>query len=159
MYCPKCGHEQAAEDVRFCPRCGFSLAEVTGLLERDGEHLPPPERRPRDAWYFLLAVLPLLVLALLAGRLGLDGIPEIFGILALVSLLIGAVRALYVAATGRRTRREAAPDTARVEAPGQRALPLYVPPVDVPRSEFDTGEIIEPPSVTEHTTRHLEPER
>ena len=158
MFCPKCGHEQADDDVRFCSRCGFSLGEVPGLLERGGELPPPPKRRARDAAYFLAAVVPLLILALIAGRVGLDGIPEVFGILALISLLIGVVRALYVALSGGRAHSEAVPATGRVEPPQQHALPLYTPPVDLPRERFDTGEIAEPPSVAEHTTRHLERE-
>jgi hypothetical protein len=28
MFCPHCGQEQISEEIRFCPRCGFLLADV-----------------------------------------------------------------------------------------------------------------------------------
>jgi hypothetical protein len=36
MFCPKCSQAQPAEDLRFCPRCGFPLVAVKELLGRDG---------------------------------------------------------------------------------------------------------------------------
>jgi hypothetical protein len=35
MFCPKCSQAQPAEDLRFCPRCGFPLAAVKELLGRE----------------------------------------------------------------------------------------------------------------------------
>ena len=32
MYCPKCGHQQVSDDMRFCSRCGFQLTGVAELL-------------------------------------------------------------------------------------------------------------------------------
>jgi len=58
--------------------------------------------------------------------------------------------------------RQTAP--AQLSPPDHRA-PGSLPPVGTspvvvpPRARFDTGEIEQPPSVTEHTTRHLEQER
>ena len=37
MFCPKCSQAQPAEDLRFCPRCGFPLAAVKELLGREEE--------------------------------------------------------------------------------------------------------------------------
>ena len=37
MYCPGCGYQTAAGQVRFCPGCGFRLDGVTELLAREGE--------------------------------------------------------------------------------------------------------------------------
>ena len=36
MFCPKCSQPQPAEDVRFCPRCGFPVREVKELVTREG---------------------------------------------------------------------------------------------------------------------------
>src|ERR687892_297233 len=36
MYCPQCGQQQVSDEVRFCPRCGFQLGSVTGLLVTGG---------------------------------------------------------------------------------------------------------------------------
>lgn len=35
MFCPKCSQIQPAEDLRFCPRCGFPLAAVRELFGRE----------------------------------------------------------------------------------------------------------------------------
>ena len=32
MYCPKCSREEAADEIRFCPKCGFPLDAVRALL-------------------------------------------------------------------------------------------------------------------------------
>lgn len=100
------------------------------------------------------------VFALLAELGEIDGGPEIFGLLGVLMLLIGALRLIYVLAFKDRRGRPSTPplaqQTSRIEAPQQHALPApYAPPVGVPRSRFDTGETVAPPSVTEHTTRHL----
>ena len=36
MFCPKCSLPQPAEDLRFCPRCGFHIREVKELVGREG---------------------------------------------------------------------------------------------------------------------------
>ncbi|HWS87625.1 MAG TPA: hypothetical protein VN282_11715 [Pyrinomonadaceae bacterium] len=35
MFCPKCSQTQPAEDLRFCPRCGFPLLAVQELILRE----------------------------------------------------------------------------------------------------------------------------
>ena len=35
MFCPKCSQSQPAEDLRFCPRCGFPLSAVQELVLRE----------------------------------------------------------------------------------------------------------------------------
>jgi hypothetical protein len=35
MFCPKCSQAQPAEDLRFCPRCGFPLVAVKELVGRE----------------------------------------------------------------------------------------------------------------------------
>src|SRR5215207_11053331 len=39
MFCPKCSQAQPAEDLRFCPRCGFPLVAVKELLGREERHV------------------------------------------------------------------------------------------------------------------------
>jgi hypothetical protein len=53
MYCPKCSQQQAADDVRFCARCGFPLGGVreliagSGLAPSAGPHAPALSPRQR----------------------------------------------------------------------------------------------------------------
>ena len=35
MFCPKCSQPQPAEDLRYCPRCGFPVREVKELVGRE----------------------------------------------------------------------------------------------------------------------------
>lgn len=36
MFCPRCNQEQISEDVKFCSRCGFPLSLVPELLANSG---------------------------------------------------------------------------------------------------------------------------
>ena len=45
MFCPKCSQQQAADEVRFCSRCGFPLGGVKELLPR-GPRTPAPAPTP-----------------------------------------------------------------------------------------------------------------
>src|SRR5215475_15839413 len=50
MYCPRCGHHTASDNVRFCPGCGFSMDSVAKMLANNGfspadEETPPPKPR------------------------------------------------------------------------------------------------------------------
>jgi hypothetical protein len=36
MYCPKCGQQQIADEMRFCSRCGFQLEVVNSLIATGG---------------------------------------------------------------------------------------------------------------------------
>jgi len=49
MFCPKCSQVQSAEDLRFCPRCGFPLAAVRELLGRE-EGRGAGAAGAEDAW-------------------------------------------------------------------------------------------------------------
>ena len=50
MYCPKCGQQQASEEVFFCSRCGFKLDVVRALVagEHDGALMTTSRPTSRD---------------------------------------------------------------------------------------------------------------
>lgn len=164
MFCPKCGQEQATEVPNFCSRCGFPLTQVTSLLERGGAPGDTQENKPRAktrrfGLWLLRAAFALLVLSLFSAAADGDLSAAIFGFLTFVSFLIGICILIYYWLKGRTQRRsESVPlghQTSHVEAPERGALPASAPSLDTPRGRFDTGEVAEPPSVTEHTTRQL----
>jgi hypothetical protein len=80
MYCPKCGHQKALEELRFCPNCGFKLDIVKACLadadEAPAARLPgtsplPSRPRHRDINIgVILMFLGALFASLMAGRLG-----------------------------------------------------------------------------------------
>jgi hypothetical protein len=154
LYCPRCGQKQASGEIRFCSRCGFALTEVTGLLARGGAPEEPtqaPSARRRglkQAAYIFVAVVGLLILMAATNA---DEVTAL--VIAIFGFAAAALRALYALIFQRCKPRKA------LSAPEwQQLSPAPTNPVAVPRVRFDTGEIVEPPSVTEHTTRHLEAE-
>ena len=48
MFCPKCSQPQTAEDLRFCPRCGFPLGAVKELVGRVDERAGEEERARKE---------------------------------------------------------------------------------------------------------------
>ena len=184
MFCPKCGQQQASDDVRFCSRCGFQLEVVKELLLTDGALFAWPEaethisrRSARNrgvrqgVMLMLLTALVVPVSALLA-KLGL--LPREFVALAVLICPIGGFLRLVYALMfeeGARNRKPAA--TAPPPAYNTHATPAQfrqgpaeasaLPPQQSrPASDFksgrriETAEMAQPPSVTENTTRLLD---
>lgn len=179
MYCPKCSQQQVSDEMSFCSRCGFSLSVVkelvasgTGLVESVAEAYPPQlsggQRNARKGAWLMLGSL---ALAILVGVLA--GIDDGFAVLLLVPFLlfvIGFLRILYGVffADKRATAKELAPQPQVVPMmPGQLGYNARIsqlpPPRVVPIESFlaqrgKTSEIVQPPSVTENTTKLLDEE-
>src|SRR5574341_413757 len=71
MYCPKCGHQTASNNVRFCPGCGFWLYGVAELVENNGlfaadEEKPEKPRRSMVKRGALLGATLMFMVGLLA---------------------------------------------------------------------------------------------
>ncbi|HLL77547.1 MAG TPA: zinc ribbon domain-containing protein [Pyrinomonadaceae bacterium] len=177
MFCPKCGQQQIVEEVRYCPRCGFTLGLVAELLANNGmmpAHLVPgdplarelsPQRRGLRQGGTLVIVGAALtpILALLRLAIGLDTEVILFGVIVLI---VGIARLLYAALfeEGGGMRPGALPPSQQQTAapplqPSQphAALPQRQPPAPVDFRRGDTAELVAPPaSVTENTTRLLD---
>jgi hypothetical protein len=182
MHCPKCGQQQVSDEMRFCSRCGFALGIVTELLVTGGTL---PERgsesfaakfggRKRGKRLGLLLMLTSMLLAIIAGIIhdsvmhGPLGAPGLGAklILFLPAIIIGVagfVRFLY--AWLLEPEIQNAPGL-----PGNSALKSALNAEDyvalpashsIPAASFgvrrgDTTEMVNPPSVTENTTRLLD---
>ena len=170
MYCPQCSQEQAAEEMRFCSRCGFPLTIVSQLVANGGalagfdtegkRQLTPRERGVR--WGALLMIISavLFPIVLLLAAMKHDAIVMLVPVFLI--FLVGMARLLYA--------RLLQPDTpVQKEIPsaaGQRArefksgprLGLVANqnvPISAWRQPIDTSEMAQPPSVTDHTTKLL----
>src|SRR5205814_6304510 len=88
MFCPRCGQQQASEEVRFCSRCGLRLDELAEFVEGGGrlagrdpaEDLPaltPRQRRTRKGTMAVAAGLLLGLIALILTEVKQDlfGLP------------------------------------------------------------------------------------
>ena len=174
MYCPQCSQPQLSEEMRFCSRCGFGLSGVKELVAAGGGTTSPAlkKRKKRSAmegvklgtWIILGSVAYTLVV------LPLTAIDDDFAALLLVSLasfFIGFFRLLYaVFVQERRERKEQeeqaslglmstqAASNVRKELGQPKGLPIdtFTRPIKA------TAEVVEPPSVTENTTRFLHDE-
>ena len=155
MFCPQCGREDT-EQTRFCRSCGTSLETValtmagsqslasdTGPVGRPEAHGSCLMRSP--VFYAVMLIVIGVAMATVFGKNGFDvemakGIGGLIAILGVGLLGFKGVMMMTGAQTGRR------------ELPRQ--------PADTSRLEADTARRLEaPPSVTEHTTRTLEPAR
>jgi len=170
MFCPKCGQERNSVEVRFCSRCGFHLGAVDTLLAQDAALVAqsatsiagPP---PRTLGMRLGAKLIFLSFILIPIFIGFAVLADSAGplIVPFTIFLAGLFRLIYALLFEDRMAGLTLPT-----ATNSALLPrhgAYTPPLPPHQSAtltppsrrpFDTGEVAQPPSVTEHTTRFLE---
>ena len=185
MYCPQCGQQQATEEMRFCSRCGFPLGVIAQVLARggmlatldtesQGRKMSPRQRGVRQGAMLMLStvlIVPLIVFAILLFHV--DQLIPLIPLAAVVCFVGGLLRIVYALMFGDAA---AVPPavldnkvmpampfaSAQLNAPVRgTALPpaqeMTVPATDW-RRRPETSEIIQPPSVTENTTKLLEKE-
>ncbi|MGI9107154.1 MAG: zinc ribbon domain-containing protein [Pyrinomonadaceae bacterium] len=180
MYCPKCGQSQVSADVRFCSRCGFLLEGASSLLASGGllpaakntggddGQMSPRRRGARQGGKLLM--LGIFFVPLFAILHELIGTPEklpLIGVLFIIAGIMRLIFARFFEEGASRTRPVAStlytpPQTAppRMSAPAQETLPPApgTPAYNYRRPQANTSEIMQPHSVTDHTTRLLEKE-
>ena len=181
MFCPRCGQQQITEETRFCSRCGFLMTSVAELIATGGalpQYLGKKGMSPRKkglkqgAMLFFSGILLVPLLAIIiVGILNFEG--YLVGIVALLTFLGGILRMIFAllfesSDPSDKTLEENVFQSAqtllnkRQEAKGlppQQSIPIstYVPPVA--GNWRDTNDLKETPSVTEHTTKHLDLEK
>ncbi|HEV3471413.1 MAG TPA: zinc ribbon domain-containing protein [Pyrinomonadaceae bacterium] len=176
MFCPECGQQQASDEVRFCSRCGFQLAGVTGLLATRGA-LPagavpapaaaetPRRRGVRQGAKLLLFGIFLAAILGILSEVSRGSLPEELPAIGAVIFLGGLLRIIYAALfEDGPYRQQAAPHPAYVPPAAPPARGPELPPArSIPARDYaapraDTSEISYRPSVTEGTTRLLDDE-
>jgi hypothetical protein len=174
MFCPRCG-QQAAEEVRFCSRCGLPLDGAAELLEA-GERrdtalaqaeanagLTPRQRGTRKGLLILAGGLVFSVIVGILMAIKEDFFP--FLILAGLIITVGVMRTLYgllleASAPAKKLPRSAADSTPThpreatraAELPPARAVPANV----YAKPGAHTSDMVAPHSVTENTTKLLD---
>src|SRR5215471_9257769 len=167
MYCPRCGHHAASDNVRFCPGCGFRMGGVAELLANNGfspadEETPPKPRRSMKKRGALLGATLMFIGSLLFI------LPEVHGggprerlLRALFFYWVALMT--FVGASGYLKRlitnifnifSEDEPSPSKKVA---YTLPAaYIAPVvDSGRQSVNTANAPQPSSITEQTTSRL----
>jgi hypothetical protein len=176
MFCPNCGQQQIANNTKFCPRCGTSIAGLAEWLAAGGatfvvRDAPAPAapaapaalsprrkgmRRGAKVMFLSGVLLPFLVAMSAAVE---HPLPFLF---VLVIFFIGFSMTLYARIFGEDAPPAAKPAPAQQQLPGATAAALP-PAADTRLNNFGrrgvrTAELSPPPSVTENTTRLLDDE-
>jgi uncharacterized protein with PQ loop repeat len=180
MFCPRCSQEQVSEDTKFCSRCGFPLGLVSEVLTNGG-FLPQLAETNKNKkrltrkngllfslfWFifFALMLTPILggitqeeVVALMCAIIGTMG--------ALILLLVSFAFLKNEPKSAENYNQEISDYKVRnlygsqqTALPPQQSQPAqnYVLPAHAWKAP-DTGEMVQPQSVTEVTTKLLKKE-
>jgi Na+/melibiose symporter-like transporter len=172
MHCPQCGQEQVSGEMPFCKNCGFSLDGVRELLATGNTSatLDNQSRKPlqsarrqgvRQGVILLFISMVFMPLITLIGKGRGEFLPMIF-------LMAGLMRILYAVifqegAPRKKKQDSSLPYVAPITTHQLDTVtrsPALPPPQSVPVSVFsarrqDTAEMVNSPSVTEHTTKLL----
>lgn len=158
MFCPKCGHLQTSDAIRFCARCGLALEHVTRLVTdggggrgaRAGQLSPRAKGVLQGAAIVPGGVGAWLVLDIMyEGLFGAGIMGGLYAMFTLI-LLVALARILYALffeeGSTRRQEARAAPDA----GPGEVDAPKTTVALPAP-----SGEPAPPLSITEKTTRQF----
>ena len=166
MHCPRCGQQQASNEMRFCSRCGFRLDGVSHLLASDGfieqgEAQPPQHKLSLRqiglrVWALLMAVslvfLP-IIMATGNGDEPLVSFAITFGL-----FLAGIFWILYFRffEPTNQPSREKKQHAKTPVAPKPALPPSPADSVkDFASQRISTADMLQTPSVTENTTNLL----
>ena len=168
MFCPKCGQQQVSENTRFCSRCGLAFGGLADWLEGGGalsvreEEAPPalasPRRKGIKRGAKLMSLSGILMPVFFVVSILVDGpAPLIIPlVISLVGLSLMLYDNLFVEEAPPATSQQARPSS--LGAAGAAALPsastIRMNNVGGPPAR--TAELVQPPSVGEHTTRLLD---
>jgi hypothetical protein len=166
MFCPRCG-QQAAEEVRFCSRCGLPLGAAAELVEAGGDvarpeaggGLTPRQRGTRKGLMIIAGGVVFFAIVALLMLVKEDFFPLL--ILGGLITTIGVMRMLYGLLLEGHAPAEQSPKRA-AELTGARARAAELPPARaVPANAYarpgaPTSDMAAPPTVTEGTTRTLD---
>lgn len=177
MFCVRCGQQQASDSIRFCSRCGFPMEGAMVVLSHGGmlpqypvteDPEPSPRKRgvKQGALLFLLGAVLVPVLAAFAsfvpGRIGLAF--EFFAVVASILCFVGGPLRMLFAGIFEEgaAHRPFIPQSAYVPPPIPPPVrvsalpPASANPAGAWRQRPQTAEMVQPPSVTDSTTRLLD---
>lgn len=176
MFCPRCSQEQISEQTKFCSRCGFPLVLVAEVLAHDGFLPQLAEANANKSYWtrkngllfaFFWFMLFCLIMAPMFGVMDIDvlaGMSAILGTMGGIFLAVFSLVYLKKESKNDEIYNQALPNyksrnlyqaQPNVLPPQQhQTAQSYVSPTDKWKAP-DTGELVQPGSVTDGTTRLL----
>ncbi len=178
MFCPRCGQEQASDNLRFCSRCGLPLGIIGEVIVNGGTlpQLLELEKKPffsrRNGSIFSLFWL-IFFLLIMTPFWGIVGVDELAGLSAIIGIFGGFMILLFsllvlkspnknyrsLSSQGNYSPAFMHGNQQQGALPPQQTQPAqeYVSPANSWRAP-DTGDLASPGSVTEGTTKLLSKE-
>ena len=185
MYCPRCGQEKVSGDLRFCSRCGLPLGLVTEFVANGGTLPQLAELNSNKKklltrknglkfsliWFIVFVLLLLPILGILGAPEELLGMLAVFGTMSSLLCLISSF--LFLENEPKWAKNENILQAANIQpqnnfqnGQANSALPPqqtqaaqdYVSPANNWRAP-NTGELVQPGTVTEGTTKLLKEEK
>jgi hypothetical protein len=163
MFCPQCGHQQVSDEIRFCSRCGLSLGPATDLLPSSGTQLQREKRELMGIGLMMATVIMLLNFLLVYGLVTLPHLanPAFLWIWLCFLLTAGGVGGFglgYLIRGGYFKRLKQREEVVRLmKLEQERQVRAGETKVRSLASGTTPSLIAVPASVTETTTRELEP--
>jgi hypothetical protein len=179
MFCPRCSQEQISEETKFCSRCGLPLGLVSEILINDGFSAFPNETntKKKKKWLtrkngllfslFWFIFFAMMLTPIFGGAVGDDAGALVFAVIGIMGGIIFAIASfafLKKVPKNNEASNQKLPNyqTQNLYTAQQTALPPhqtqpvqnYVSPANSWKAP-DTGEMVQPGSVTEVTTRLL----
>ena len=173
MHCPRCGQQQNSDEIRFCTKCGLEISDVKELLALESVQTKASRKSANNKAVrqgLMLVFSGFIVILILAILRDFFTIPKsLFAVTVLIFIIGGAIRmslpSLFVGNILKESKGDLSEsDLETNELSGgqifDKSLPEaeYRPPINFGTTNYDTKELIAPPSVTEDTTRKLEKE-
>jgi hypothetical protein len=183
MFCPRCSQEQVSEETKFCSRCGFQLSLVSQMLAHGGV-LPQLAELHKgrklfsrrnglifSLFWFMFFVLIMTPFFGIVNADELAGIAAIFGTMGGLILLIASFVLLKNEPSNTEFYNQKQSNSKvknlfnsnrsnQTALPPQQSQPAqnYVSPANSWKAP-DTGDLAQPHSVTDHTTKLLKKDR
>ena len=170
MHCPRCGHQQNSDNIRFCTKCGLEISDVKELLTSEpGKTKEKQERIKARRQGMIIIFASFAFIIIFAGLREFYPLPKFIALLALLVMIGGAFRASMPALFGTNSLSKEFDDlpdedleTGKLAGGNlsNKSLPEaeFRPSPDFETRTFDTNELKVPVSVTENTTRELKKE-
>ena len=189
MHCPNCGQQQVSNEIRFCSRCGFPLGLIAEILAHGGflpQLADLNKKKPRltkkhgvffSLFWFVFFVLIMTPFFGMADADEVAGVMAILGLFGSFLILIGSLIFLKseksLANASFQNNQAQFPNQfpnvqpQNIYQTSQNALPpphsqpvsSFVPPSAGSWKAADTGELVQPRSVVEDTTKLLNKEK